>query len=55
MSEHIALRDIPADKLVACTGVASVIETLFFALCEPGEAVIIPTPYYAGVENAYRI
>lgn len=35
-------------KLVLTAGATSANETLMFCLAEPGEAFLIPTPYYPG-------
>eukprot|EP00592_Proboscia_alata_P011200 CAMPEP_0194365870 /NCGR_PEP_ID=MMETSP0174-20130528/13846_1 /TAXON_ID=216777 /ORGANISM="Proboscia alata, Strain PI-D3" /LENGTH=522 /DNA_ID=CAMNT_0039140721 /DNA_START=99 /DNA_END=1667 /DNA_ORIENTATION=- len=39
--EHVALS----------SGAAAVLNSLFFSLANPGEAVLIPAPYYAAFEN----
>ena len=35
-------------KLVLTAGATSANETLMFCLAEPGEAFLLPTPYYPG-------
>lgn len=35
-------------KLVLTAGSTSASETLMFCLAEPGEAFLVPTPYYPG-------
>lgn len=37
-----------ANKLVLTAGSTSANETLMFCLAQPGEAFLIPTPYYPG-------
>lgn len=36
------------EKLVLTAGSTSANETLIFCLAEPGEALLLPTPYYPG-------
>lgn len=36
------------EKLVLTAGATSANETIMFCLAEPGEAFLIPTPYYPG-------
>lgn len=36
------------NHLVLTAGATSANETLIFCLADPGEAVLIPTPYYPG-------
>lgn len=36
------------NKLVLTAGATAANETLMFCLAEPGEAFLIPTPYYPG-------
>ncbi len=35
-------------KLVLVAGATSANETMMFCLAEPGEAFLLPTPYYPG-------
>ncbi|KAL1537045.1 1-aminocyclopropane-1-carboxylate synthase 3 [Salvia divinorum] len=39
------------NKLVLTAGATSANETLIFCLAEPGEAVLLPTPYYPGFDR----
>ncbi|KZV54512.1 hypothetical protein F511_01310 [Dorcoceras hygrometricum] len=39
------------DKVVLTAGATSANETLMFCLAEPGEAFLIPTPYYPGFDR----
>ena len=41
-------RKVHADNIVATCGCSEALEMLAFALCNPGEAILIPTPYYPG-------
>ena len=36
------------DNLVLTAGATSANETLMFCLAEPGDAFLLPTPYYPG-------
>jgi aspartate/methionine/tyrosine aminotransferase len=41
-------RSFTAEQLAVVAGAGSVLELLFFALCDPGDGVLVPTPSYAG-------
>ena len=41
-------RTFDAEQLVVLAGAGSVLEMLCYAICDPGDAVLIPTPSYAG-------
>lgn len=43
------------NKLVLTAGATSANETLMFCLAEPGEAFLIPTPYYPGCVKTFSI
>ncbi|KAK4410082.1 1-aminocyclopropane-1-carboxylate synthase 3 [Sesamum angolense] len=40
-----------SDKLVLTAGATSANETLIFCLADPGEALLLPTPYYPGFDR----
>jgi aspartate/methionine/tyrosine aminotransferase len=46
-SEH---RVIDPDSIVLSSGSSAIIENLIYTLCEPGDGVLIPTPYYPGFD-----
>lgn len=41
-------RSFEAEQLAVIAGAGSVLETVFYALCDPGDAVLVPTPSYSG-------
>ena len=41
-------RSFDAAQIVVLAGAGSVLEMLFYAICDPGDGVLIPTPSYAG-------
>ena len=41
-------RPVQAEQLAVLAGAGSVLELLFFAICDPGDGVLVPTPSYAG-------
>ncbi len=43
-------RSIDPDCLVVAAGGSAVIEMLIYALCEPGDGILIPAPYYSGFD-----
>ena len=40
----------PANIAVAC-GASAMLENLSFVICDPGEAILIPAPYYSGFDH----
>lgn len=42
---------ISAEKLVVASGSSAILDMLMYAMCEPGEGIIIPAPYYAGFDH----
>jgi aspartate/methionine/tyrosine aminotransferase len=47
-SDHVWGRDVDADEVIILAGAGSILETLFYAIADPGEAILVPTPSYAG-------
>lgn len=41
-------REVRAENLAVFNGAGSVLELLFYALCDPGDGVLVPTPSYTG-------
>ncbi len=60
-SARLAERPIDPDHIAVLAGAGSVLETVFYALGDPGDGVLVPTPSYAGfwmdleVRDALRI
>ena len=48
LSRRVFGREIQPEHLAALAGAGSVLEILFHALADPGDAVLVPTPSYAG-------
>ncbi|NVB36258.1 aminotransferase class I/II-fold pyridoxal phosphate-dependent enzyme [Pseudenhygromyxa sp. WMMC2535] len=48
MSERVLGRRVEAEQLAALAGAGAVLEVLFYALADPGDGVLVPTPSYAG-------
>lgn len=46
-----ALRHIQSKHVALAAGAAAVLNNLFFLLGDPGDACLIPAPYYAAFEN----
>ncbi len=42
---------VSAGELAVASGSSSIIDMLVYALCEPGDGIIIPAPYYAGFDH----
>ncbi len=41
-------RQFPSEQIAVLNGAGSVLEDMFYALADPGDAVLVPTPSYAG-------
>ena len=50
MLDLAATSTLDTDGIIVGTGCNAVLENLCFALAEPGDTVLIPTPYYAAFE-----
>jgi aspartate/methionine/tyrosine aminotransferase len=48
MSRTFIGRKVLAEQLAVFNGAGSVLELLFYVLCDPGDGVLIPTPSYTG-------
>ena len=48
LSERVLGRPIESHQVAALAGSGTVLEMVFYALADPGEAILIPTPSYAG-------
>ena len=46
-----ARRPLDAANLAVTSGASAVLENLAFVLCDPGEAILLPSPYYAGFDH----
>jgi aspartate/methionine/tyrosine aminotransferase len=49
------LQDVDVDPgdLVVLAGAGPALEMLAYALCDPGEGIVVPAPYFAGVDFAF--
>ncbi len=48
MSRTFIGRKVLPDQLAVLNGAGSVLELLFYVLCDPGDGVLVPTPSYTG-------
>ncbi len=48
MGERFLGRTVAPEHVAVLAGAGTVLETLFYALADPGDAVLVPTPSYAG-------
>ncbi len=48
MGRSFLRRTFDADQLIVVAGAGTVLELLCYAICDPGDGVLIPTPSYAG-------
>lgn len=50
ITEHTGIQ-AHADKIVTAAGSSAILDMVMFGLCEPGEGMILPAPYYAGFDH----
>lgn len=48
LGDRLARRPIDSQHVSALAGAGTVLESLFYAIADPGDAVLVPTPSYAG-------
>ncbi len=48
LERHLFHRMVDPVTIVTMAGAGSILEALFYAIAEPGDAVLVPTPSYAG-------
>ncbi len=48
MGRRVLGRTFDADQIAVLAGAGSVLEILFYVLCDAGDGVLVPTPSYAG-------
>jgi len=48
LGRHVFRRRFEPEQIAVLGGAGSVLEILFFALCDAGDGVLVPTPSYAG-------
>jgi aspartate/methionine/tyrosine aminotransferase len=44
-------RDLDLDNIAVASGASAILESLSFVLCDPGDAILIPAPYYSGFDH----
>jgi aspartate/methionine/tyrosine aminotransferase len=44
-------RGLDPDNIAVASGASAILENLAFVLCDPGEAILIPAPYYSGFDH----
>ena len=47
--------DVSPEDIVVQTGCGAILSNMFQLLCEPGESVLIPAPYYPAFENDLKV
>ena len=48
MSRLFLGRSFDPEQIAVVSGASSVLEAVFYAICDPGDGVLVPTPSYAG-------
>lgn len=48
LGDRVLRRDVAPEQVAVLAGAGSVLEVLFYALADPGDGVLVPTPSYAG-------
>lgn len=46
--------EVPSSEIVCTAGVTAALSNLFYCICEPGDYVLIPAPYYSAFDNDLR-
>ena len=54
MSRYLTKHPVPTEQLVVSAGLTAVLNYLFYSMCEEGDAVLIPTPYYSAFDFDVR-
>jgi aspartate/methionine/tyrosine aminotransferase len=54
LEKHVFCCAVAPEDLICTTGVSAALSTLFYAICEAGDCVLIPIPYYAAFDNDLR-
>jgi aspartate/methionine/tyrosine aminotransferase len=49
--QNWAGRSLEPDSIVIAVGASAILEILSFALCDPGDTILVPTPYYPGFDH----
>jgi 1-aminocyclopropane-1-carboxylate synthase len=44
-------RSLAPDNIAVASGASAILENLAFVLCDPGEVILIPSPYYSGFDH----
>lgn len=55
LTPTIALQHVQPKHVALAAGCSSILNHLFFLLGEPGDACLIPAPYYAAFENCMNL
>ena len=48
LGRNVLGRPVTAEQLVVLAGAGTILESLFYVIADPGDAVLVPTPSYAG-------
>lgn len=48
-------RNISPDHIVTAAGTTAILEILAFCLCDPGDAILVPAPFYSGFGYAFNM
>lgn len=49
--EPLAKRSVDPDALFVASGCSALLDLLLYVLCEPGDGVLVPAPYYSGFDH----
>lgn len=47
--------NISEDDIVTAAGTTAILEILAYCLCDPDDAILVPTPYYSGFDYAFNM
>ena len=47
--------EVDPEDIVVQTGCGAVLNNMFQLMCEPGDSVLVPAPYYPAFENDMKV
>jgi aspartate/methionine/tyrosine aminotransferase len=48
LGRHVTGRSVDPDHIITLAGAGTVLEMLFYAIADPGDGILVPTPSYSG-------
>jgi len=54
LERHVMKVPVQPNELVCMTGVSAILSNLFYCICDDGDSVLIPAPYYSAFDSDLR-